>query len=364
MLADLGARVVKIERPGRGDDSRAYGPFVDGRSLYFARVNRGKASIALDLTDPADAPVLWGLIEAADVVVENFRPGVMDRLGLGYAAVSARNPGVVYASISGFGQTGPLRERPAYDAVVQAMSGVMAATGSTDGPPVKPGIPVADLAGGLFAFGAIGSALAGRAVSGRGTHVDVAMFDACVSLLEGAALSFLATGRSPERIGNAHYSIVPFDAFRASDGLIVICAAHDGLFRALCGVLGTPGLANDVRYATNADRHEHRAELTRAIEAVLLTRPVAHWQAALEAARVPCGPVADVADAVGSDQVAARTMVVQADGLPVPGNPMKLSGWADPVVRAGAPGLDADGARLRAEFAPTDAAVPPAGEVR
>ena len=305
MLGDLGARVVKVERPGRGDDSRAYGPFLDGRSLYFARVNRGKASVALDLTDPADAPVLWGLLDAADVVVENFRPGVMDRLGLGYAAVAARNPGVVYASISGFGQTGPLRERPAYDAVVQAMSGVMAATGSPDGPPVKPGIPVADLAGGMFAFGAVCAALAGRATTGRGTHVDVAMFDSCVSLLEGAALSYLATGSSPERIGNAHYSIAPFDAFRAADGLIVICAAHDGLFVALCGVLGVAALATDERFATNDARHRNRHELTARLEAVLATRPVADWQARLEAARVPCGPVAEVADAVGSAQVAA-----------------------------------------------------------
>mgnify|MGYP003296220364 CR=1 FL=1 len=197
MLADLGARVVKVEKPGTGDDSRGYGPFLDGRSLYFARVNRGKESIALNLKDPADLDVARRLIARADVLVENYRPGVMDRLGLGWTEAQALNPRLVYCSVSGFGHTGPWRERPAYDAVVQGMSGIMAVTGAADGPPVKPGVPVADLSAGLYAFGGITSALLGRERTGRGTHVDIAMYDATVSLLEGAALSWLATGREP-----------------------------------------------------------------------------------------------------------------------------------------------------------------------
>src|SRR3978361_297530 len=207
LLADLGARVIKVEKRGSGDDSRAYGPFVEGRPLYFARVNRGKESIALDLKDPADLGVLRALVARADVLVENFRRDVMDRLGLGYDALAELNPGLVYASISGFGQTGPWRLRPAYDTVVQGSSGLMSITGAPADGPTKPGMPVADLSAGLYTFGAVLAALQGRNRTGRGTQVDVAMHDSLVSLLEGAAQSFLATGAPPPRIGNAHYSI-------------------------------------------------------------------------------------------------------------------------------------------------------------
>ena len=215
MMADLGARVVKVERPGSGDDSRAYGPFVAGRSTYFARVNRGKQSIALDLKDDADRAVLVALAERADVLIENFRPGVMDRLGLGWAALSARNPRLVYASVSGFGQTGPWRQRPAYDTVVQAAAGMFAITGPVDGPPTKMGTSIADLSAGLYVFGAVLAALRGRDRTGRGAQVDVAMFDAALSLLEGAALHYLARGTEPPRLGNAHHSISPFGTFDA-----------------------------------------------------------------------------------------------------------------------------------------------------
>ncbi len=267
MLADLGARVVKVERPGSGDDSRGYGPFVDGRSLYFARVNRGKESVALDLKDPADLDVARALAERADVLVENYRPGVMERLGLGPEALLARNPGLVYCSISGFGHTGPWSQRPAYDAVVQGMSGIMAITGGRSGEPVKPGVPVADLSAGLYAFGGITSALLGRATTGLGGHVDVAMYDATVSLLEGAALSYLATGTDPGPIGNAHFSIAPFDTFACRDRDITVCAANDGLFAALARAVGRPGLSSDPRFADNAARHAHRHELKVALEA-------------------------------------------------------------------------------------------------
>ena len=350
MLADLGARVVKVERPGTGDDSRTYGPFLDDRSLYFARVNRGKQSVALDLKDPADLAVARGLASRADVVVENYRPGVMDRLGLGWEALSAERPDLVYCSISGFGRTGPWRERPAYDAVVQGMSGIMAITGEADGPPVKPGVPVADLAAGLYAFGAITTALLGRASTGRGTHLDLAMYDATVSLLEGAALAWLATGVDPHRIGNAHFAIAPFDTFACADRDITVCAANDALFRALAGALGRPELADDPRFATNADRHVSREQLKAELEAVLTTEPAEHWLGELDLAGVPCGPISTVAEAVGSEQAAARRMVVDAGGLPVPGNPVKASAWGDPATRPPAPGLDEHGALVRREF--------------
>jgi CoA:oxalate CoA-transferase len=353
MLADLGARVVKVEHPVTGDDSRHYGPFAaDGRSLYFARVNRGKESVGLDLKDPADAAVARALAARADVLVENYRPGVMDRLGLGAAALRAANPRLVYCSVSGFGHSGPWSQRPAYDAVVQSMSGIMAVTGPPDGPPVKPGIPISDLAAGLYAFGAISTALVGRHRTGLGTHLDLALFDATVSLLEGAALAYLATGAEPPRIGNGHQSIAPFDTFACRDRPITVCAANDVLFGALAVALGLPALLTDPRYATNALRHASRAALTADLERVLATADADHWLAVLDAAGVPCGPISTVAEAVGSEQSAVRRLVVDAGGLPVPGNPVKGAGWPDPLVRPAAPGLDQHGAAVRAEFAP------------
>ncbi len=351
MLADLGARVVKVERPETGDDTRSYGPFSGGRSLYFARVNRGKQSVALDLKDSADLEVARRLAARADVVVENFRPGVMQRLGLGPQELLAINPRVVACSISGFGHTGPWSQRPAYDAVVQGMSGIMGITGSPDGPPIKPGVPVADLAAGLYAFGGITSALLGVARTGVGTHLDIAMYDATVSLLEGPALSYLATGIDPPRIANAHFSIAPFDTFRCADADISICAANDGLFLALSRVLGRPAMAVDPRYVTNALRNEHRLAMKAEMEAVLRTRPAEHWLGELDLAGVPSGPINGVAQSLDSAQTTARRMVVTAGGLPLPGQPIKFSAYADPLVRPAAPELDEHGALVRAELA-------------
>ena len=350
MLADLGARVVKVERPGTGDDSRSYGPFADGRSLYFARVNRGKESVALDLKDPADLAVARALALRADVLVENYRPGVMERLGLGPTTLLEANPRLVYCSVSGFGHSGPWSQRPAYDAVVQGMSGIMAVTGAEGGHPVKPGVPIADLSAGLYAFGGITSALLGRATHGRGTHLDVAMYDATVSLLEGAALSWLATGTDPAPIGNAHFAIAPFDTFACKDRDITICAANDGLFATLVAALGVPGLAADPRFATNQERHARRDDLKAALEAVLQGADADHWLHELDLAGVPCGPISTVAEAVGSEQARVRRMVVQSGGLPGPGNPVKASGYPDPEVRPPAPALDEHGAAVRAEF--------------
>jgi CoA:oxalate CoA-transferase len=286
------------------------------------------------------------LVKKSDVLVENFRPGVMERLGLGPEAALALNPRLVYCSISGFGHTGPWSQRPAYDAVVQGMSGIMAITGSADGPPVKPGSPVADLSAGLYAFGGICAALRG----GRGTHLDVAMYDATVSLLEGAALRWLATGEEPGRIGNAHFAIAPFDTFACADGEITICAANDLLFGALATALGLPGLLTDGRFASNALRHEHREELKALMEQVLAGGSAASWLDTLSSAGVPCGPISSVADALSSEQAKARQLVVDAGGLPVPGNPVRLSAFPDDGVRPAAPALDEHGARIRAEF--------------
>ena len=350
MMADLGARVVKIERPGRGDDSRAYGPFVDGRSTYFARVNRGKESVALDLRQEADRAVLLGLVDRADVLIENFRPGVMERLGLGRAALHARNPRLVYASVSGFGQTGPWRERPAYDTVVQAAAGLFAVTGEAAGEPVKMGTSIADLTAGLYAFGAVLAALRGRDATGRGAQVDVAMFDSALSLLEGAALHYLSRRTEPPRLGNMHHSISPFGSFRCADAPIVVCAANDGLFGVLCTVLGNPALVTDPRFADNLGRVTHRDALSVELEAALGAAPAADWLDRLGAAGVPVSAVAGVGAALDSVQADARRMVITAGGLPMPGNPMKIAPWPDPTDRPGAPDLDEHGAAVRAEL--------------
>ena len=255
--------------------------------------------------------MLLAMIDRADVVVENFRPGVMDRLRLDYPTLADRNPGLVYASISGFGQSGPLRLKPAYDAVVQAMSGVMSITGEAEGRPAKPGVPISDIAGGLYAFGAITAALLGRAASGRGSYIDIGMYDSTLSLLESAGLSYLATGVQPPRIGNAHFSIAPFDTFACADRSIVICAANDVLFRQLCRVLDRPELITDLRYASNERRFDHRDILKAEMEATLQQRAAEDWLAELDPAGVPCSPILDVAEALGSAQAAARQMVVQ-----------------------------------------------------
>jgi CoA:oxalate CoA-transferase len=370
LMADLGARVIKVERPERGDDSRTYGPFIGAESLYFARVNRGKESITLDLRSAADLELLNAMLQLADVLVENFRPGVMDRLGLGYETLAERYPKLVYASISGFGQTGPWRLRPAYDSVVQGTSGLMSITGAPGGEPTKPGLPISDLAAGMYAFGAILAALRGRDAPsgaaadgsaegrGRGSRVDVAMHDATVSLLEGAALAFLASGQDPPRIGNAHYAIAPFDTFHASDRPLVICAANDGLFAALGTALGRDDLVTNPLFITNALRHDHRDALKVEIEAALRARTAEQWLEILGAAGVPCGPVSTIADALTSEQAEARGLVIDVGGLPMPGNPMKLSGYPETHPDP-APLLDQHGEALRAEFGPRAADVHP-----
>jgi CoA:oxalate CoA-transferase len=282
----------------------------------------------------------------------------MARLGLDYETLAARNPHLVYASISGFGQTGPWRERPAYDTVVQAAAGILAITGEPDGPPTKPGTSIADLSAGLYAFGAVLAALHGRAQTGRGAQVDIAMFDATLSLLEGAAQQYLANGAEPARIGNAHYSISPFGTFACADRPIVICAAHDALFGVLCAVVGRTDLVGRPEFATNEGRAVHRTALAVELESVLRTAPAAHWLDRLGLAGVPCGPVSGVGEALRSEQAAVRQMVVRAGGVPMPGNPMKIGPYGEPAWRP-PPELDQHGDAIRAELGlPTRPAAP------
>ena len=357
VLADLGARVIKVERPDRGDDARGMGPFIDGESAYFESVNRGKESIALDLSGAGDRAVFEQLLDRADVLVENFRPGVLDRLGYGWEKVAVRWPSLVLASVSGFGQTGPYSDRPAYDMVAQAMGGIMSITGHPDGEPARVGSSIGDLAAALFCAIGVVSALYERQASGRARHVDVSMLDSQVALLENAIVRFQASGTVPGPLGAKHPSITPFGVFRAADETrLVITAGNDDIFRRLVRVLGRPELALDPRFASNEQRCRHEAELEALVEGALSARPADEWLAMLNAAQVPCAPINDVAAVLADPQIAARQMIVTLagsalPGLRVAGNPIKLSGVADPAVRPGAPALDGDRQAILDELA-------------
>ena len=345
VLCDLGAEVIKVERPGTGDDSRHIGPFVNGISAYFASLNRGKRSVAIDLKDVADRERFESLLVDADVLVENFRPGTMEKLGYGWDALHARFPRLIYAAVSGFGHTGPLASRPAYDMVAQAMGGVMSITGHPGGPPTRVGTSIGDVTAGLFAAVGICSALVERAQTGEAAKIDVAMLDSQVAILENAIARYAATGDVPGPLGARHPSITPFGAFAAADGHLVIAAGNDALFRRLCDVIGRPEVAGDPRYATNALRTEHHAELQTEIEGALAADTVANWLTRLEAADLPCGPINDVAAVLAHPQVRARNMVVHLDdarlrGLEMAGNPIKNSLHADPPTRGPVPDLE------------------------
>jgi CoA:oxalate CoA-transferase len=355
VLADLGARVIKVEAPERGDDARRIGPFVGGRSAYFMSLNRGKQSIALDLKADADRRIFERLLARADVLVENFRPGVMQRLGYGWEALHRRFPKLVLASTSGFGQTGPYADRPAYDIVVQAMGGLMSLTGQPDGPPTRVGTSIGDITAGLFTAIGVLSALHERRRRGEGSHVDVAMLDCQVSILENAIARTAATGVAPGPIGSRHPSITPFDAFAARGGHVIIAAGNDGLFRSLCDVIGRPELSGDPRFATNERRTQNAATLKLELERELTQRSVEEWLERLQQAGIPCGPLNDVAAVLRDPQIEARRMVVHVDDpvagrFETAGNPVKLSGHVDAPTRSPAPELDADRERILAEL--------------
>lgn len=330
ILGDLGADIIKVERPGEGDDSRSYGPYQNGESAYFTSINRNKRSLTLDLKQPEGREILLKLIEQADVLVENYRPGTMERLGLGYQRLQAVNPRLIYAAISGFGQSGPYSDRAAYDAVVQAMGGIMSITGSPDGGPTRVGPSIGDLSAGLFGTIGILAALHSRQLTGRGQLVDVAMLDCQVALLENAIARYLVTGEVPRPAGNRHSSIVPFETFQTGDGEIMVAAGNDALWRKLCVAIGRPELADDPRFLTNPLRQQHYHELRPLLAAALATRSTAQWLQELEQAGVPNGPINSVDRVIVDPQVLAREMIVQvehpvAGQVTMAGIPVKLS---------------------------------------
>lgn len=355
LLAELGARVVKVEAPKTGDDARQYGPFTNGKSTYFASVNRGKESIALDLKAADDRKIFERLLDKADVIVENFRPGTMERLGYGWETLHQRYPRLIYAAASGFGHTGPFSHYPSYDMVVQGLGGIMSITGHPGEPSPRIGTSVGDLAGGLYTTIALNAALLHRERTGDATKVDVALFDCQLALLENAIMRYTTSGEIPGPLGARHPSITPFEAFKAKDGDIIIAAGNDALWLKLTEALGHPELAQNPNYKTNPLRNQHQPQLKAEIDAILSTNTRDHWIALLEAAGLPCGPVNNVAQAIAHPQVEARNMLVDvADATTGPlrlvGNPMKFSAFDDPQTRAGAPDLDADRAKILREL--------------
>ena len=329
LLADLGAEIIKIEQPEKGDDSRAFGPYKNGESAYFMSINRNKESITLNLKAPEGKEILKELVKQVDILVENFRPGTMEKLGLGYDVLKEINPRLIYASSTGYGQTGPYSQRPAYDAVVQAMGGIMSITGQPDGVPTRVGTSIGDITAGLFCAAGILAALHERERSGVGQMVDVAMLDCQVAILENAISRFEFTGEIPHPIGNRHPSIVPFEPFDTLTTPIMLAAGNDRLWVTLCGLMELD-LAEDPRFKTNPLRNENYAALRPILAERFMTKTAEDWQQMFDDAGIPCGPINTVDKVVTNEQVIAREMILEvehptAGTTRIPGIPIKLS---------------------------------------
>ena len=313
MLGDQGADVIKIELPGAGDDTRHWGPpFIEGESAYFLSINRNKRSLTLNFKEQEAREIFLKLAADADVIVENFTPGVMSRFGLDYETIKETNPRVVFCSISGFGQDGPYRTRPAYDQIMQGLTGMMSVTGDPGGDPQKVGVAIADIGAGMWAAYAVTTALFHREQSGEGQYIDVAMMDAHVAWLTYQAGGFFATGKAPKRVGNAHPSLVPYQAFMCRDGRYLnVAVGSDRLWERFCQAIDRPDLREHPDYATNGDRVQNRATLVPLLQELFLTRPVDDWAQDLHAASIPCGPINDVAEVFADPQLLHREMRVE-----------------------------------------------------
>lgn len=340
LLADMGAEVIKVEMPGTGDDSRGWGPpFLKGQAAYFLSINRNKKSITLNLKNHKAKKIALKLIESADVIVESNRPGTMARLGLDYKEVKKINPKTIYASISGFGQTGPYSKRPGFDQVIQGYGGIMGLTGEAGGSPLKVGIAVTDIATGMFTVIGILTALYHREKTGQGQYIDASMLDGQVSWLTYQAGRYLASGKIPQRMGSAHPLIVPYQAFKARDGFINIAAGNDNLWKRFCDVTGLLDIAQDPRFATNAKRVENRKEVVEIINKIIATKTMKEWLDILEKAGIPCGPIYTVDQVFADPQVLARDMLVEVDHptcgkIKVTGSPIKFSETPAKVCKA------------------------------
>ena len=355
ILSDLGARVIKIEAPGIGDDSRGFGPFIDDYSAYFMSLNRGKESIALNLKNEDDKKVFEKILAKADILVENFKPGTLEKWGFGWNEVSKKYPKLIYASASGFGQTGPLKELPAYDMVVQGMGGLMSVTGHPNSEPTRVGTSIGDITAGLFTAIGINAALYDRQKTGKGTFIDVSMLDCQIAILENAIARYLSKNEIPEPMGSRHPSIAPFEAFKTKDSFLIIAAGNDKLFKSLCEVLEIPNIANDEMYKTNSLRSQNIDKLKLIIEDKLQHKNTDEWIKVMENLKIPCGPIFNIKQAVENPQIKERNMIVKSFHKKIgefksAGNPIKMSTYKDEKTRGDIPDLDEHRDKILKEF--------------
>lgn len=344
ILSDLGAEVIKVERPKVGDDSRAFGPFINGKSAYFISLNRGKKSMVLDLKDENDRETFKELVKKVDVLTENYRPGTMEKLGLGYEDLKKINPRLIYAATSGYGHTGPKSKKAAYDGIVQATSGIMSITGYPDSPPVRVGASIGDIIAGMFTAIGINSALYQREKTGEGQKIDVAMLDSMVAILENAIARYIVTGETPKPLGATHPSITPFDAFKTSDDWVMIAIGNDELWAKFCQVIQREDLIKHEDFATNGKRTENYDRLKPIINEIMAKKPAAEWLHELDRAGIPVGPINTVDKVLEDVQVKARNMVLslidpEIGEIKVAGNPIKMTSFTEDTQAKPAPNL-------------------------
>ena len=355
ILSDLGARVIKIEAPEIGDDSRRFGPFVKDYSAYFMSLNRGKESIALNLKNENDKKIFEKILSKADILVENFKPGTLEKWGYGWEEINKKFPKLIYASASGFGQTGPLRELPAYDMVVQGMGGLMSVTGQPDSEPTRVGTSIGDITAGLFTAIGINAALYDRQKTGKGMYIDVSMLDCQIAILENAIARYLSKNEIPKPMGSRHPSIAPFEAFKTKDSYIIIAAGNDKLFESLCNALDLKDLIKDNKYKSNSLRSENIETLKKSFENKLINKTTTEWVKILEAVKIPCGPIYNIKEAVENPQIESRNMIVKAyhkviGDFKLAGNPIKMSTYKDEKTRGDIPDLDEHREKILREF--------------
>ena len=355
ILSDLGARVIKVEAPEIGDDSRKFGPFIDDQSAYFMSLNRGKESIALNLKNSEDKKIFEQILKKADVLVENFKPGTLEKWGFGWKDLCKKYPMLIYASASGFGQTGPLRELPAYDMVVQGMGGLMSVTGQPNSEPTRVGTSIGDITAGLFTAIGVNAALYDRKKTGKGTYIDVSMLDCQIAILENAIARYLAKNEIPKPMGSRHPSIAPFEAFKTKDSHIIIAAGNDKLFEKLCQVLNINNVLKDEKFKTNSSRAQNMDELKKILEKELSSKNTSDWVSLMEKEKIPCGPIFNIKQAVENPQIKARNMIVNSyhkkiGEFKTAGNPIKMSNYKDEEKRGDIPDLDEHREKIIKEF--------------
>ena len=355
MLSDLGARIIKVEAPEVGDDSRNFGPFIEDYSAYFMSLNRGKESIALNLKNFEDKKIFDKILSKADILVENFKPGTLDKWGYGWKEVNKKYPKLIYASASGFGQTGPLRELPAYDMVVQGMGGLMSVTGQPGSEPTRVGTSIGDITAALFTTIGINAALYDREKTGKGMFVDVSMLDCQIAILENAIARYLSKNEIPKPMGSRHPSIAPFEAFKTKDSYIIIAAGNEKLFQKLCKVLNIEEISQHSKFKTNSLRSLNINELKKILEEKLSAKDTNSWILEMQKEKIPCGPIFNIKEAVENPQIESRNMIVKAyhktiGDFKLAGNPIKMSTYKDEKTRGDIPDLDEHRDKILKEF--------------